>query len=98
VYQTIGTLSGGEKTRLAIALLMLQNYNLLILDEPTTYLDVQSQRVILEALKAYKGSMLFVSHTEDFVKGLTPSRVLSLPDTTVRHWMPDDVENFDFEG
>lgn len=94
VYQTIGTLSGGEKTRLAIALLMLQNYNLLILDEPTTYLDVQSQKVILEALKAYKGAMLFVSHTEDFVKGLTPSRVLSLPDNVVRHWIPEDVENF----
>ncbi|CAN5153739.1 ABC-F family ATP-binding cassette domain-containing protein [soil metagenome] len=92
VYQTVGSLSGGEKTRLSIALLMLQNYNLLILDEPTTYLDMQSQKVILEALKSYKGSMLFVSHTEEFVEGLTPSRVLRLPENKIEHWMPSVIE------
>jgi ATPase subunit of ABC transporter with duplicated ATPase domains len=94
IYQTVGTLSGGEKTRLSIALLMLQNYNLLILDEPTTYLDVASQRVILEALKSYKGSMLFVSHTDEFVEGLTPSRVLTLPENTVKHWMSGLKEEY----
>ncbi|PIP52959.1 ABC transporter ATP-binding protein, partial [Candidatus Beckwithbacteria bacterium CG23_combo_of_CG06-09_8_20_14_all_34_8] len=46
IYQSIGTLSGGEKTRLAIALLLTDNNNLLVLDEPTTYLDVLSQRII----------------------------------------------------
>jgi ATPase subunit of ABC transporter with duplicated ATPase domains len=92
IYQTIGSLSGGEKTRLSIALLMLQNYNLLILDEPTTYLDMQSQKVILEALKTYKGAMLFVSHTEEFVEGLKPSRVLRLPENKILHWMPSVVE------
>jgi ATPase subunit of ABC transporter with duplicated ATPase domains len=92
IYQTVGSLSGGEKTRLSIALLMLQNYNLLILDEPTTYLDVQSQKVILEALKSYKGAMLFVSHTEEFVQGLTPSRVLRLPENKVTHWLPTITE------
>lgn len=94
IYQTIGSLSGGEKTRLSIALLMLQNYNLLILDEPTTYLDVQSQKVIMEALKSYKGSMLFVSHTEEFVAGLTPNRVLHLPENRIEHWLPSVKENF----
>lgn len=94
VYQTVGSLSGGEKTRLSIALLMLQNYNLLILDEPTTYLDVQSQKVILEALKSYKGTMLFVSHTPEFVEGLTPSRVLRLPENKIEHWMPSVVEEY----
>lgn len=92
--QTIETLSGGEKTRLSIALLMLQNYNLLILDEPTTYLDVVSQKIILEALKKYKGSMLFVSHTEDFVEGLSPNRVMSLPENKITHWLPSNIENY----
>ena len=94
IYQNVGSLSGGEKTRLAIALLMLENNNLLILDEPTTYLDIQSQKVILEALKSYTGSMLFVSHTEEFVEGLSPSRVLSLPENKVQHWLPSVKENF----
>lgn len=94
IYQDVGSLSGGEKTRLAIALLMLQNYNLLILDEPTTYLDVVSQRIILEALKSYKGAMLFVSHTPEFVEGLTPNRVMRLPENTIKHWLPTDIELF----
>lgn len=94
IYQKIGTLSGGEKTRLSIAMLMLQNYNLLILDEPTTYLDMASQRTILEALKTYKGAMLFVSHTEEFVEGLTPSRIMLLPENRIKHWIPKDVTNY----
>lgn len=94
IYQTVGTLSGGEKTRLSIALLMLQSYNLLILDEPTTYLDVQSQKIILEALKSYKGAMLFVSHTEEFVEGLAPSRILLLPENKIKYWIPRDSNNY----
>jgi ATP-binding cassette subfamily F protein 3 len=95
IYQEVGTLSGGEKTRLSIALLMLHSYNLLILDEPTTYLDIQSQKIILEALKSYKGAMLFVSHTEEFVEGLTPSRIMLLPENKIKHWIPKDVNNYD---
>lgn len=86
VFQTVGSLSGGEKTRLAIALLVLQDYNLLILDEPTTYLDVVSQRVILEALKNYKGSMIIVSHTEEFIEELKPNKVLLLPENKMDTW------------
>lgn len=93
IQQKIGTLSGGEKTRLSIGLLMLQNYNLLILDEPTTYLDVVSQKTILEALKRYKGAMLFVSHTPEFVEGLAPNRVMYLPENIIKHWLPTDIEN-----
>lgn len=95
VYQSVGSLSGGEKTRLSIALLMLQNYNLLILDEPTTYLDMQSQKVILEALKSYKGAMLFVSHTDEFVEGLTPSRILTLPENKITYWMSSLKESYE---
>jgi len=80
VFQKIATLSGGEKTRLSIATLLAKNYNLLILDEPTTYLDVLSQRLILEALKFYKGAMIIVSHTPEFIDELKPSRKFLLPE------------------
>jgi ATPase subunit of ABC transporter with duplicated ATPase domains len=86
VFQRISSLSGGEKTRLAIALLMLHAYNLLILDEPTTYLDVMSQRVILEVLKEFKGAMLLVSHTPEFIDELKVDRVLLLPENKLQFW------------
>lgn len=84
--QSIKSLSGGEKTRLAIALLMLENYNFLVLDEPTTYLDVLSQRVILEALKKYTGTMLVVSHTPEFLAELKINKALLLPEEKVVYW------------
>lgn len=87
--QKVGTLSGGEKTRLSIALLMTHTYNVLVLDEPTTYLDVMSQRIILEALKAYQGAILLVSHTEEFVTELQPHRVLLLPEQKLKFWSND---------
>lgn len=80
VFQKVATLSGGEKTRLSIATLLAKNYNLLILDEPTTYLDVLSQRLILEALKFYQGAMIIVSHTPEFIDELKPSRQFLLPE------------------
>jgi len=86
IYQNIGTLSGGEKTRLAIALLLANNHNLLVLDEPTTYLDVMSQRIILESLKAYSGAMLIVSHTPEFITELEPHRALILPANRIVYW------------
>lgn len=91
-YQKVGSLSGGEKTRLAIALLTVKGHNLLILDEPTTYLDILSQRVILEVLKDYQGAMLLVSHTEDFVKELNPDRGLLLPQNTFDFWRPEMLD------
>ncbi len=87
----IGSLSEGQKGLVAFCWLVLQKPGLLILDEPTTYLDMQSQRVILEALKSYKGAMLFVSHTEEFIEGLTPSRMLLLPENTIKYWLPKDL-------
>ncbi len=89
IYQKIETLSGGEKTRFSIALLMLEDYNLLVLDEPTTYLDVLSQRIILEALKNYKGSMIVVSHTEEFIKELHPDKALLLPENRFVEFTPE---------
>ncbi len=92
IYQTISTLSGGEKTRLAICLLVLQDYNLLVLDEPTTYLDVLSQRIILDVLKEYTGAMIVVSHTEDFIKELHPERVLILPENKLKFYSDDILD------
>jgi ATP-binding cassette, subfamily F, member 3 len=86
IYQNIETLSGGEKTRLSIAILTAKNHNLLILDEPTTYLDVLSQRIILEALKEYKGAMLLVSHTPEFVTELRPNRAALFPEEKIVYW------------
>ncbi len=80
MHQSVGTLSGGEKTRLSIATLLLQPKNLLILDEPTTYLDVMSQRLILEALKEYQGSILIVSHNPEFIDGLSVHQKYYLPE------------------
>jgi ATPase subunit of ABC transporter with duplicated ATPase domains len=87
VHQKVGTLSGGEKTRLAIAMLCSTDANFLILDEPTTYLDVMSQRVILEALKTYKGTMIIVSHTEEFIKELKPDKVFMMPEARMDFWI-----------
>jgi ATP-binding cassette, subfamily F, member 3 len=89
VHQKVGTLSGGEKTRLSIAMLCSTDANLLILDEPTTYLDVMSQRVILEALKTYKGTMIIVSHTEEFIKELKPDKVFLMPEAKMDFWIPE---------
>jgi ATPase subunit of ABC transporter with duplicated ATPase domains len=86
VFQKVSSLSGGEKTRLSIAVLCAQPFNMLILDEPTTYLDVMSQRVILEALKSYTGTLLLVSHTEQFVKELKPSKVYLMPEQKMEYW------------
>ncbi|MFA5933162.1 MAG: ABC-F family ATP-binding cassette domain-containing protein [Microgenomates group bacterium] len=92
VHQKIGTLSGGEKTRLSIALLLLQDYNLLILDEPTTYLDMMSQKIILQVLKEYQGALLIVSHTEEFIAELAPKRALILPENYFDVWSEDLLE------
>lgn len=86
VFQKVETLSGGEKTRLSIAILTAKDNNLLILDEPTTYLDVISQRVILESLKEYKGAMILVSHTPDFIRELLPKKVLLFPEERLTLW------------
>lgn len=91
-FQKVETLSGGEKTRLSIAILTAQDNNVLILDEPTTYLDVLSQRIILESLKEYKGTMLVVSHTPEFIQELSPQKALLFPEQKTVFWSDDILD------
>lgn len=70
IDKKVSVLSGGERARLGMARLMLQNYNLLALDEPTNHMDIKSKDILKQALKAYDGSLVVVSHDRDFLDGL----------------------------
>jgi ATPase subunit of ABC transporter with duplicated ATPase domains len=80
VDQDAGTLSGGEKTKLALARLVVAGHNVLLLDEPTNNLDPQAKEALLEALQQYEGTLVLVSHDTDFVADLEPDRVILMPE------------------
>jgi ATPase subunit of ABC transporter with duplicated ATPase domains len=85
-FQDAGTLSGGEKTKLALAQLVAGRKNLLLLDEPTNNLDPPSRSAIALALQDWPGAMIIVSHDPEFVEALEPQRVLMMPEATVEFW------------
>ena len=89
VFQESGTLSGGEKTKLALAMLMVGRNNLLLLDEPTNNLDPPSRQAVADALTGWKGSIVFVSHDPEFVEQLAPTKVLLMPDGEVDYFSED---------
>jgi ATPase subunit of ABC transporter with duplicated ATPase domains len=88
-FQDAGTLSGGEKTKLALAQLVAGRKNLLLLDEPTNNLDPPSRTAIAEALQGWPGTMIIVSHDPEFVEALAPERVLLMPDGQLDYFGDD---------
>jgi ATPase subunit of ABC transporter with duplicated ATPase domains len=92
VDKPVGVLSGGEKTRLALALLVVSGANVLLLDEPTNNLDPASREEILAALAAYQGAIVLVTHDEGAVDALSPERVIVLPEGTEDAWSDDFAE------
>ena len=85
-------LSGGEKTRLALAMLVVSSANVLLLDEPTNNLDPASREEVLNAIRTYRGAVVLVTHDEGAVEALDPDRVLVLPDGVEDLWTPDYAE------
>jgi ATPase subunit of ABC transporter with duplicated ATPase domains len=90
--QLAGTLSGGEKTRLALAGLVSSAANVLLLDEPTNNLDPASREQVLDALRRYTGAVVLVTHDPGAVTALHPERVILLPDGTEDHWSADYLD------
>jgi ATPase subunit of ABC transporter with duplicated ATPase domains len=87
--QPAGTLSGGEKTRLALAGLVASTANVLLLDEPTNNLDPASREQVLDALRSYRGAVVLVTHDPGAAEALHPQRVVLLPDGTEDFWSED---------
>src|SRR6266702_3929679 len=86
VAKPTAVLSGGERTRLALALLVVSGANVLLLDEPTNNLDPLSRAEILSALHRYQGAIVLVTHDEGAVEALAPQRVILLPDGVEDSW------------
>jgi ATPase subunit of ABC transporter with duplicated ATPase domains len=89
VLKPAGVLSGGEKTRLALAILVVSSANVLLLDEPTNNLDPASREEVLGAIRSYQGAIILVTHDEGAVAALEPDRVLILPDGVEDLWNAD---------
>ncbi len=92
VFQDASTLSGGEKTKLALAQLVGGRHNVLLLDEPTNNLDPGSRTAVAESLSNWSGTLIVVSHDAEFVEALDPDRALLMPDATIDHWSDDLLE------
>ncbi|MGA2763246.1 MAG: ABC-F family ATP-binding cassette domain-containing protein [Spirochaetia bacterium] len=92
VFKSVSVLSGGEKSRLSLLMLLLSPSNLLILDEPTNHLDLASKDVLLGALKDFPGTVIFVSHDRHFMSNLA-TRVVEMKAGAARHF-PGDYEYY----
>ncbi len=88
-HKSAAVLSGGEKTRLALAALVVSSANVLLLDEPTNNLDPASREEVLAAIRTYEGAIILVTHDEGAVRALEPDRVLLLPDGDEDLWNED---------
>src|SRR5690606_21961109 len=88
----VKVLSGGEKTRLAMIKLLLEPFNVLILDEPTNHLDMKTKDIIKDALKAFDGTLILVSHDRDFLDGLV-TKVFEFGNKRVKEHF-EDIKGF----
>ena len=88
VDKYVRVLSGGERNRLALAKLLLQPLNVLIMDEPTNHLDIKSKNVLKDALIKFEGTLILVSHDRDFLQGLT-NKVYEFKDHKIKEYLGD---------
>jgi ATP-binding cassette subfamily F protein 3 len=92
IDKKVKVLSGGERTRLALIKLLLQPVNLLILDEPTNHLDIKTKDILKEALRAFDGTLILVSHDRDFLDGLA-TKVFEFGNKRIREHF-EDINGF----
>ena len=88
VDKYVKVLSGGERNRLALAKLLLQPLNVLVMDEPTNHLDIKSKNVLKDALIKFEGTLILVSHDRDFLKGVT-NKVYEFKDQRIKEYLGD---------
>lgn len=86
VFKTVSVLSGGERSRLALARMLLKSSNFLVLDEPTNHLDMNSKKVLMEALSNYTGTVLIISHDREFLDGIV-TKIIEVKDKNVKIYL-----------
>ncbi|MEL3908553.1 MAG: ABC-F family ATP-binding cassette domain-containing protein [Treponemataceae bacterium] len=94
IYKPISVLSGGEKSRLSLLRLLLKKHNLLILDEPTNHLDMHSQDALIDALKNFGGTIIFVSHDKEFIQKLATNVLELSPPSEDNFFSPSLIKNY----
>jgi ATP-binding cassette subfamily F protein 3 len=85
VFKKVGVLSGGEKSRLALAKILVQKANLIILDEPTNHLDFDSKKILQEALIRFNGTLVIVSHDVDFIRPIA-NKVIEIRNSRIKEY------------
>ena len=94
VFKKVSVLSPGERSRVCLAKLSLSGANFLVLDEPTNHLDPETRKIVADAFKDYRGTMIVVSHNPEFVDNLGIERTLVLPKGIISYYNKQDVEYF----